>query len=86
MRKEMESVLENVLFDMWHIDMRLNNELRGEKLLGNKINMKARDLVVLLHTLEEKLDIHIKREDIVSGKFDTFDHIIELMCNALQYT
>ena len=86
MRKEAERVLENVLFDIWHIDMRLNAELRGEKLLGDKINMSARDLVVLLYAIEEKLDINIKREDIVIGKFDTFDHIIELMCYALQYT
>lgn len=82
MRIEAESVMEDILFDMWHIDMRSDIDLRGEKLLGNKINMRARDLVIFLHVLEEKLDIHIKKEDIVSGKFDTFNHIMELICNV----
>lgn len=52
-------------------------------MLGDKVNMKARDLVVLLCTLEEELDIHISTQDIVDGKFDTFHHIKELICSAL---
>ena len=83
MRKEVERVLENILLDMYHIDMRSNVELRSEKLLGDKIDMQARDLVVFLYAIEEKLDIHLKNEDIISGKFDTFDHILNLICNDL---
>ncbi len=83
MRKEAECVLEDILFDKWNIDMKSNANLRDEKLLGDKVNMRARDLVVLLYTLEEELDIHINTEDIVNGKFDTFHHIKELICNAL---
>ncbi len=71
----------DILFDICNVDIKSNIELRNEKLLGNKINMNARDLVVLLYTLEEKLDIHIKREDIVNGNFDTFDHIMKLIDN-----
>ncbi len=83
MKKEAEHVLEDILLDKWNIDMQSNEKLRDEKLLGDKVNMKARDLVVLLCTLEEELDIHISTQDINDGKFDTFHHIQELICNAL---
>ena len=83
MKKEAGHVLEDILLDKWNIDMQSNEKLRDEKLLGDKVNMKARDLVVLLCTLEEELDIHISTQDIVDGKFDTFHHIKELICRAL---
>lgn len=84
MREKVEDVLGEILFDMWHIDMRENIGLREEKLLGNRINMEARDLVVLLNAIEEKMDIQLDTKSLIDGKFDTFEHIIELMCNALQ--
>ncbi len=83
MRVRAEEVLGDILFDMWDIDMRDNTELRKEKLFGNKINMAARDLVMLLFAIEDKLDIRIDKESIMNGKFDTFDHIVDLICNAL---
>lgn len=84
MRERVEEVLGDILFDMWHIDMRGDTGLREEKLLGSRINMAARDLVVLLYSIEEKLNIQLDVKSLIEGKFDTFEHIIELMCNALQ--
>ena len=52
MKKEAGHVLEDILLDKWNIDMQSNEKLRDEKLLGDKVNMKARDLVVLLCTLD----------------------------------
>lgn len=82
MRQAAERVLGNFLFDMWHIDMQSDTELRTEKLLGSKINMEARDLVVLLFAIEKKMNIRIERESIIDGRFDTFEHIVDLICNA----
>lgn len=82
MREDAERVLKNILFDMWHIDMQSNTELRTEKLFGSKINMEARDLVVLLFEIEKKLNIWIDKESIIEGKFDTFEHIVDLICIA----
>lgn len=84
MREKAEKVLGDILFDMWCIDMRGDTELREEKLLGSRINMVARDLVVLLCAIEEKLNIQLDAKSLIDGKFDTFEHIIELMCIALQ--
>lgn len=83
MRERAEDVLGDILFDMWNIDMRDDAELRKEKLFGQKINMAARDLVMLLFVIEYKLDIRINKESITNGKFDTFDHIVDLICDAL---
>ena len=41
MREDAERILNNILFDMWHIDMQSSTELRTEKLFGSKINMAA---------------------------------------------
>ena len=82
MREDAERILNNILFDMWHIDMQSSTELRTEKLFGSKINMAARDLGGLLFEIEKKLNIWIDKESIIGGKFDTFEHIVELICNA----
>ncbi len=84
MRKEAQGVLESILLDMWDVDMRLNTDLREEKLLGNKIKMESRDLVVLLLAIEDRLNIQIEKKSIIDGKFDTFHHILELICKALK--
>lgn len=84
MREKAENVLGDILFDLWHIDMRGDSELREQKLLGSRINMAARDLLVLLCAIEERLNIQLDTQSLLDGKFDTFEHIIELMCNALQ--
>ncbi len=82
MRERAEDVLGEIFLDMWNIDMRDDIELRKEKLLGSKINMAARDLVVLLFEIEDKMNIQFDKESILNGNFDTFDHIVELICNA----
>lgn len=82
MENDAEKILEDILFDMWHIDMRSETWLRKEKLLGNRIKMAARDLAVLLFEIEDKMNIQLDRKSILNGNFDTFDHIVELICNA----
>lgn len=83
MRERAENVLGDILFDMWHIDMRNDTGMRKEKLLGSRINMAARDLLVLLYEIEARMNIQLDKGSIINGYFDTFDHIVELICNAL---
>ena len=83
MREGAEAVLGDILFDMWHIDMRNDIGLRREKLFGSRINMAARDLLVLLYEIEARMNIQLDKGSIINGNFDTFDHIVELICNAL---
>ena len=54
MREDAERILNNILFDMWHIDMQSSTELRTEKLFGSKINMAARDLGVRMNKEERR--------------------------------
>lgn len=83
MRERAESVLGDILFDIWHIDMRNDTGLREEKLYGSQINMVARDLLALLYEIEARMNIQLDKKSIINGNFDTFDHIVELICNAL---
>lgn len=86
MRERAEAVLGDILFDIWNIDMRGDTRLWKEKLLGSQIKMAARDLVVLLHAIEQRMNIQLDTKSLIDGKFDTFEHIIELMCKSFQNT
>ncbi len=57
--------------------------LRKEKLLGEKIDLKARDLVVLLHRTEDVFDVSVPDDFICDGNFDTYDHILGLLLQLL---
>lgn len=54
-----------------------------EKLLGEKINLNARDLVILLNQIEVVFDVSIPDDFICNGNFDTYDHILELLLQLL---
>ena len=58
-------------------------QFRCEKLLGEKINLNARDLVVLLNQIEAVFDVSIPDDFICNGNFDTYDHILELLLQLL---
>lgn len=57
--------------------------LRQEKLLGEKIDLKARDLVVLLYRTEDVFDVSVPDDFICDGNFDTYDHILGLLLQLL---
>lgn len=64
-------------------DFNQKPSLRREKLLGGKVGLKARDLVVLLYRTEEVFGVSIPDDFICDGNFDTYDHILELMFQLL---
>jgi peptide maturation system acyl carrier-related protein len=54
-------------------------ELCDTKLLGTVIGLPARELLHIYFDIEQQFGITISEEDIVSGKFDTFKHISEIV-------
>lgn len=72
-----------ILKELTNTDFEINPFLRGEKLLGEKIGLKARDLVVLLYRTEEVFEVSIPDDFICEGNFDTYDHILELLFQLL---
>ncbi len=73
-----------ILKELTNTDFEMNPFLRGEKLLGEKIGLKARDLVVLLYRTEEVFEVSIPDDFICEGNFDTYDHILELLFQLLE--
>ena len=67
------------------IDFENNSELKREKLLGEKINLKARDLLLLLDNVEKSFSVSIPEKSICDGLFETYDHILELLFQLLVY-
>lgn len=72
---EKESRLAAILQKRAHIDFKKSHHLRDEKLLGEKIGMPARELVLVLYDIEREFDIQIPEQAIIGGRFDTYNHI-----------
>lgn len=62
-----------------NIDFGVYNNLKNEKLLGSKICMPVREMVLALYDIEKELAINIPNEIILSGKFDTFNSICRII-------
>lgn len=62
-----------------NIDFKVNYDLKGEKLLGAKIRMPARELVLTLFDIQREYNIIIPEKIINDNYFDTFNHIIEII-------
>ncbi len=58
-------------------------ELQDKKILGSQIGMPARELLHIYFDIEHEFEIKISERDIVSGNFDTLNHIIEIVKNEL---
>lgn len=77
--RDIEKIMVEILLRRSEIDFCEKPELQNEKLLGNKILMPARELLHVYFDVEAAFGITIPDEDIVSGRFDTFRHITEIV-------
>lgn len=68
---EIEKKLEDI-FRYVGIDFGVNEKLRGENLLGIKIGLKARDLLIIYLKIEKMFKIKIPEKAIVNGEFNPF--------------
>ena len=53
--------------------------LRDEKLLGPKVGMPARELLYVYFDIRQQMGIRISEYDIIEGRFDTFNNILDLI-------
>lgn len=74
-----EEILERIFLNVTSIDFRKSEELKRLNLLGSKLNIMPIYLVLVLFNIEKVLNIHFKEEDILNGKFNTFNNIMALM-------
>ncbi len=60
------------------------NEYLDQNLFGNNFKLAPRDLVHLFFTIEKEFSITIPQEDIVEGKFNTFNNIVQIVEKQLR--
>ena len=77
---EIEKKLEDI-FRYVGIDFGVNEKLRGENLLGIKIGLKARDLLIIYLKIEKMFKIKSPEKAIVNGEFNTYWSILNIIKN-----
>ncbi len=63
----------NIDFTKWDKDYYTKN------LLGEEIQLSARDLLYIFFDVKNRFNITIPQEDIANGKFSTFEGIFEVV-------
>ncbi len=68
----------NIDFTKWDKDYYSKN------LLGEEIQLSARDLLYVYFDVKSQFNITIPQEDIAKGKFATFEGILEIVQNEMK--
>lgn len=77
--------LKKIFIDRFEMSLdSFSSEVLGKNLLGKEFGFAARDLIYLFFDVEKEFGITIPEEDIVAGKFNTFNNILEIIHNQLQ--
>ena len=62
-----------------NIDFKKNKELQTEALIGKRIELPARELLLICMDIEKEFKIRITEQDIILGKLKTFREIYLLI-------
>ncbi|MCX7921763.1 MAG: peptide maturation system acyl carrier-related protein [Clostridia bacterium] len=80
---DVNSKLKDVFKNRFDLDIAaLGEEALDRELLGAEIRFAPRDLLYLFFDIEKNFDITIPQEAIISGKFNTFNNIVEIICSV----
>lgn len=69
----------NQIFRFLGVDFDKNDDLKNEALTGNKVGLKARDLLILFFKVESVFKIQIPQKAIVDGRFNRYTDILNLI-------
>lgn len=76
---DIECKIESLFNKTFQIDFNaMSREAKNEELLSFRFRLKARDLLTLLFDIEREFKISIPEDDIQTGKFNTFNNIVNL--------
>lgn len=80
MEKDMD-LLYKILLNRTNIDFCENEELKDLPVFGRKLNIPAREMVLILLDIEKEYNITINDEDVNSYGFMTINKIIKIINN-----
>ncbi len=76
----MEEKLKDLIDKTLSVDIdRLTEEERNYPLLSRRFNVMPYQMLVLFTRIEEELAIRISDEDIVNGKFNSYNDIVNII-------
>ena len=75
-----EKVLNEILHSRTGVDFQMNPELMDENLFGSKINLPPRELVLILHDIENSFNIRISNNILLKGEFNSYSNIKKIVC------
>lgn len=82
-RNEAEKILSRIMKKRSGVDFLKEQPLQDEKLLGYKIGMPARELLLAYLDIENAFQIEIPEAAVAVGNFDTFSHILQIVTEQL---
>jgi peptide maturation system acyl carrier-related protein len=81
-KREIETKLAEIFQKRFSLDFPNNPETKEMKLLG-KSGIPASELLHVYFDVKNIFGISIPEEDIVAGRFDTFSHITDIICEQM---
>ena len=81
-RHEIEKKLAEIFMQRFAGDFAEKPEMQHMKLLG-KSGIPARELLHVYFDVQHVFSISIPEKDVAEGRFDTFDHIVDIIVGAL---
>lgn len=72
--------LKAIFNELFHVNLdELKFDYLNEELLGNKFKCAPRDLLYLYFKIEKTFNIKIPKDDIIKGKFNNINNIINII-------
>lgn len=87
MNKKIRNVdyeLEEIFFKRLKIELKKENGWKDENIFGSMIHLPVNEAVLLYIDITKKFCICLPEERIISGEFDTYNHIKNIICECLE--
>lgn len=85
MSDKIKEGLLNIFNQRFNIDFtKWDKDYYTKSLLGEDINLSARDLLYIYFDVKSQFNITIPQEEIANGKFVTFGGILEIILSQLE--
>jgi peptide maturation system acyl carrier-related protein len=82
--EDIRNRLNNIFKTRFNLDLVNSGEsIPGGHLLGKEVRLAPRDLVYLFLDIEKEFAITIPEQEVVAGKFSSFNNIIEIISSRL---
>jgi acyl carrier protein len=81
-KHEIETKLAGIFQKRFSLDFSSTPAMKDMKLLG-KSGIPARELLHVYFEVKSVFGISIPEEDIAAGRFDTFAHIVNIVCEQM---